>query len=106
MTNISCVIVIALVMLLWITNRSVSNNVICTGWTALWSNTIPKWNVQLLLSFAHDFGALHFALFCDQIFELQLLTQFLTDFPKVCTMYLPICNLHDWYLIYSITSLF
>ena len=59
-----------------------------------------------LLSFAHDFATLHFALFCDRIFELQLLAQFLTDFPKICTMYLPMCNLYDWYLIYLINSLF
>ena len=45
-------------------------------------------------------------IFCDQIFELQLLVQFLMDFPKFCTGYLPICNLHGWYLIYSITALF
>ena len=68
------------------------------------------WMVHLeyegLLSFACDFAVLHFALFRYQIFKLQLLTQFLTDFPKVCTMYLPMCNLHDWYLIYSINFLF
>ena len=49
----------------------------------------------VLLSFACDFAMSHFALFCDQIFELQLLAQFLMDLPKICTMYLPICNLHD-----------
>ena len=45
----SYVLSIALVMLLQITNLSVSYDVTCTGWTALWSNTIPKWNVQLLI---------------------------------------------------------
>ena len=50
--------------------------------------------VTLLFSFACDFAVLHFALFCDRIFELQLLAQFLMDFPKICTVHLTICNLH------------
>ena len=49
----------------------------------------------ILLSFARDFAALHFGLFSDRIFELQLLAQFSLDFLKICTMYLPMCNLHD-----------
>ena len=49
MTNMSYVIFTALVMLLWITNLSVSYDITCTGYTALWSDTIPKWNVQLLV---------------------------------------------------------
>ena len=49
MTNISYMISSALVMLLQITNLSLSNDTICTGWTVLWSNTVPKWNVQLLV---------------------------------------------------------
>ena len=56
---------------------------------------VPLGTPAILLSFTHDFATLHFALFSNQIFELQLLTQFLTDFPKVCTMYLPMYNLHD-----------
>ena len=48
----------------------------------------------ILLSFARDFAVLHFTLFSDRVFELQLLAQFLTDFPKICTMYLSMCNLH------------
>ena len=56
---------------------------------------VPLGALAILLSFACDFAALHFGLFSDQIFELQLLAQFLMDFPKVCTMYLPMCNLHD-----------
>ena len=43
MTNMSYALSMALVMLLWITNLS------CTGYTVLRSDTIPKWNVQLLL---------------------------------------------------------
>ena len=49
MTNMYYVIFTALVMLLQITNLSVSNDVSYTGLTALWSDTIIKWNVQLLL---------------------------------------------------------
>ena len=36
----------------------------------------------MLLSFARDLAASHFAMFCDRIFELLLLTQFLMDSPK------------------------
>ena len=49
MTNVSCMILSTLVMLLWITNLSVINDISHTGWTALWSDTISNWNVQLLL---------------------------------------------------------
>ena len=49
MTNMSYMVFIALVMVLQITNLSVSYNVTCTGYTALWSDTIPEWNVQLLV---------------------------------------------------------
>ena len=49
MTNMFYVIFVALVMLLWISNLSVSYDIISTGYTALWSDTIPKWNVQLLV---------------------------------------------------------
>ena len=49
MTNMSYVIFTALVMLLWITNLSVSYDIISTGSAVLWSDTIPKWNVQLLV---------------------------------------------------------
>ena len=49
MTNMSYMIFTALVMLLQITNLSVSYDIICTGYTALWSDTIPKWNVQLFI---------------------------------------------------------
>ena len=37
--------------------------------------------VSVLLSFSCDFATPYFALFCDWIFELQLLSQFLMDFP-------------------------
>ena len=40
-TTVCYVILISLSLMLWITNPSVSHDVICTGWTALWSNTIP-----------------------------------------------------------------
>ena len=49
MTNMSYMILTALVMLLQITNLSVSNDIISTGCIVLWSNTIPKWNVWLLV---------------------------------------------------------
>ena len=49
MTNMSYMIFTALVMLLQITNLSVSYDIISTGFTVLWSDTIPKWNVQLLV---------------------------------------------------------
>ena len=49
MTNISYVLFTALVMLLWITNLSVSYDIISTGYTVLWSDTIPKQNVWLLV---------------------------------------------------------
>ena len=53
--------------------------------------TVQPWK---LLYFSCDFAALHFAMFFDQIFKLQLLTQFLTDFPKIWTVYLPVCILY------------
>ena len=49
MINMSYMLFTALVMLLWITNLSVSNDVISTGYAALWSNMIPKQNVWLLI---------------------------------------------------------
>ena len=49
MINMSYMLFTALVMLLWITNLSVSNDIISTGYTALWSDTIPSQNVQLLV---------------------------------------------------------
>ena len=53
-----------------------------------------KISVECLLYFLHDFAMLHFAMFFNQIFKLQLLTQFLTDLPKIWTVYLPICILY------------
>ena len=49
MTNMSYVIFTALVMLLRITNLSVSYDIISTGYTALYSNMIPRQNVWLLV---------------------------------------------------------
>ena len=37
----------------------------------------------ILLYFSCDFATPHFAMFFDQIFKLQLLAQFLADFPKI-----------------------
>ena len=55
MTNMSYVIFTALVMLLWITNLSVSYDITCTGYTALWSDTIPCWNVWFQVGItSHD----------------------------------------------------
>ena len=49
MTNMSYMLSTALVMLLWITNLSVSYDITCTGYTVLLSNTISKQNVWLLV---------------------------------------------------------
>ena len=49
MINMSYMILKALVILLWITNSSVSDDVISTGWTALWSNTVPSQKVKLYM---------------------------------------------------------
>ena len=64
-----------------------------------------RWLLPLLY-FSHDLSMPHFSKFYDQIFKLQLLTHFLTDFFKTWTAHCPICNIYPWYIINANIDLF